>query len=246
MQSKLISVGLASSLICTSVLASISGDKRTILTSGEKVHPIRYQLGQSTLLYFGFKPETVICGNKNYFNIEKIKEGITVQPLASFSTNLTVISGAKRYLFFLMPSGGAKSDGFVDVRWVPSSVAKPVRMVTGQAIKNVREIGKKIKLTADVELTILQEKFIDNGRRRVFELELKNLSRVTISTREIEIVGVVGAKALQSQLTVWEDDEIGSGKSLLGRVIVSRMNRKTLDMVVAFRGSKTKIQVKTN
>ena len=246
MQSKLVSVGLASSLICTSVFASISGDKRTILTSGEKVHPIRYQLGQSTLLYFGFKPETVICGNKNYFNIEKIKEGITVQPLANFSTNLTVVSGNKRYLFFLMPSGGAKSDGFVDVRWVPSSVVKPVRVVTGQAIKNVREIGKRIKLNADVELTVLQEKFIDNGRRRVFELELKNLSKVTISTREIGIVGVVGAKAIQSQLTVWEDEEIGSGKSLLGRVIVSHMSRKALDIVVAFRRSNTKIQVKSN
>lgn len=246
MQSKLISVGLTSSLICTSVLASISGDKRTILTSGEKVHPIRYQLGQSTLLYFGFKPETVICGNKNYFNIEKIKEGITVQPLANFSTNLTVISGTKRYLFFLMPSGGAKSDGLVDVRWVPSSVAKPVRIVTSQASETVREIGRKIKLTADVELRVLQEKVIDSGRKRIFELELKNSSKVTISTREIEIVAVAGANALQSQLTVWETEEVASGKSLLGRVIVSRINRKALDIAVAFRGTNTKIRVKTH
>jgi hypothetical protein len=58
------------------------GNKRTIYTSGDKVFPIYYQLGQSTILYFGVKPEVVICGNKNYFNIEKLKEGITSQPLA--------------------------------------------------------------------------------------------------------------------------------------------------------------------
>jgi hypothetical protein len=99
-------------------MATIPGNKRTIFTSGEKVYPIRYQLGQSTVIDLGSKPEVVICGNKNYFNIEKLKTGITIQPLAQYSTNLTVLSGQKRFLFYLTPAGSLNPDGFVDVKWV--------------------------------------------------------------------------------------------------------------------------------
>ena len=247
MRSKAILVGMALALASVSANAGVSGEKRTILTSGEKVHAVRYQLGQSTLLYFGFKPETVICGNKNYFNIEKIKDGITVQPLSNFSTNLTVINGARKYLFFLTPSGGVRPDGFVDVRWVPPSSAKPVRSVTNRVSETVREIGQKIKLRSDAELTVLQEKTTNGGKRRIFELELKNLSRKAISTREVEVLAVRGITPLESQATVWEEDQVGPRKTLRGRVIASTdAARVLLGLVVGFRGSNTKIQVRSH
>ena len=109
MRSSLFCLVIIGCLAAVSVNAGV-GEKRTILTSGEKVHTIRYQLGQSTVLYFGLKPETVICGNKNYFHIDKIKEGITIQAGSNFSTNLTVLSQGRRYLFYLTPAGGAKPD----------------------------------------------------------------------------------------------------------------------------------------
>jgi hypothetical protein len=245
--SKVPLMGFVLAFASVNAVAGVAGDKRTILTSGEKVHAIRYQLGQSTLLYFGFKPETVICGNKNYFNIEKIKDGITVQPLSNFSTNLTVINGARKYLFFLTPSGGVRPDGFVDVRWVPPSSAKPVRSVTNRVSETAREIGQKIKLRSEAELTVLQEKTMNGGKRRIFELELKNLSAKAISTREVEVVAVKGMTPLESQATVWEEDQVAPRKILRGRVIASTDAVKVLlGLIVGFRGSNTKIQVRSH
>ncbi len=247
MQSKRLLVGLALALSASSAFAGIAGDKRTILTSGEKVYPVRYSLGQSTIFYFGFKPETVICGNKNYFNIEKIKDGITVQPLSNFSTNLTVISGTKRYLFFLTPANGGKPDGFVEVRWVPPSAALPVRSVTNGVSVTAREIGQKVKLRSEAELTVLQEKSMDGGKRKIFELELRNLSQKPISTREVEVVAVHGTTPLSSQVTIWEEEEVEAKKSLKGRVITSADSTKIrLSLIVGFRGSNTKIRVKSH
>jgi hypothetical protein len=65
-------LALMSFFIPILTMAATPGNKRTILTSGDKVYTVHYQLGQSTILYFGEKPETVICGNRNYFQIEKI------------------------------------------------------------------------------------------------------------------------------------------------------------------------------
>lgn len=246
MRSKaLLVVGLALAFFGNGAFAGVAGDKRTILTSGEKVYQIRYQLGQSTIFYFGFKPETVICGNKNYFNIEKIKDGITVQPLSNFSTNLTVISGSKRYLFFLTPANGSRPDGFVEVRWVPPSTALPVRPLASRVSETAREIGQKVKLRSEAELTLMQEKRMDNGKRRIFELELKNLGKKTISTREVEVVAARGSTPIPSQVTVWEEEEVEPKKMLRGRVITSTDGAKfLLSLIVGFRGSSTKIQVK--
>lgn len=246
MQSKFLLVGLTL-VFSSAVFAGMAGDKRTILTSGEKVYPIRYQLGQSTIFYFGFKPETVICGNKNYFNIEKIKDGVTVQPLSNFSTNLTVISGTKRYLFFLTPASGARPDGFVEVRWVPPNTALPVRKVTNGVSVTAREIGQKIKLRSEAELTLLHEKSMDSGKRKIFELELKNLSNKQISTREVEVIAVRGTTPIASQVTVWEEDQVEPKKSLKGRVITSADTTKVLlSLIVGFRGSNTRIQVRNH
>ncbi len=240
-------VGLALAFSSAGAFAGTAGNKRTILTSGEKVYPVRYQLGQSTIFYFGFKPETVICGNKNYFNIEKIKDGITVQPLATFSTNLTVISGKRRYLFFLTPANGASPDGFVEVRWVPPSAALPLRSVTNGVSVTAREIDQKVKLRSEAELTLLQEKSMDGGKRKIFELELRNLSKKPISTREVEVVAVRGTTPLASQVTVWEEEEVEAKKSLKGRVITSTDSAKfLLSLIVGFRGTNTKIQVKSH
>src|SRR5580704_10180928 len=133
-------------LISMLLIAASPGDKRTILTSGEKVHTIHYQLGQSTVLYFGMKPDTVICGNKNYFNIEKIKEGLTIQPLSNFSTNLTVLTQGKRFLFFLTPAKGGDADTFIDVRLGPETETGVVRNGRRKSKGTGRELNQILAL----------------------------------------------------------------------------------------------------
>lgn len=223
--------------------AASPGSKRTILTSGEMVHRIRYQLGQSTVLYFGLRPETVICGNKNYFNIEKIKDGITIQPLSNFSTNLTVMSQGRRYLFFLTPAAG-KPDGFVEVKWIPPGQVRSAKRFASQDAEVVREIGQKTKIAGFVEFSILREKALDKGKRRIFEVELKNGGGKSIPANQFEIVASLAGVPLPRQVVVWEADDLRGDGRLRGRVIVSDHNGKALSLVVGYQGKSTKLVVK--
>lgn len=218
-------------------------DKRTILTSGEKVYPIQYQLGQSTVLYFGLRPETVICGNKNYFNIEKLKEGITIQPLSNFSTNLTVLAQGRRYLFFLTPARG-KPDGFVEVKWVPPGQARSVKALAKTDSEVVRELGQKTKIGNTVEFSILREKVLDKGKRRIFEVELMNLGGKSIPSNQFEVVASLGGVPLARQVVVWEGDDLKEKSNLLGRVIVSEHNGKSLSLIIGYLGKSTKLVIK--
>ncbi len=231
-------------LMCPNLMAGPPGEKRTILTSGEKVYTIKYQLGQSTVLYFGEQPQTVICGNKNYFNIEKIKGGITIQPLSNISTNLTVLSGGRRYLFYLTPSGRRKSDGFVEVRWVPKAATKPVRskVEVDQSYK-VNEIGSHLKLSPSLEFSVLNEKWLDNDGRQIFELRLKNSSRARISTGSIEVIAASKGKPIKKQVLVWEMQKLSKGQVTMGRLIVTEKVNGPMRILVGFKGKTTELVI---
>lgn len=190
-------------------LASI-GEKRTILTSGNKVYTIHYQLGQSTTLYFGSKPETVICGNENYFHISKIREGITIQPVANISTNLTVLTEGKRFLFYLTPSSDDRPDTFIDVHWVPSEDVEPV-----QKGQSVRELRGQIRL-AELQVQLLRE--ITSDRRTILEFSIKNAGAVAIKPSALEI-GAGQVDGSNQGVAVFEKDEIPPGGFVKGRLI---------------------------
>ena len=243
-RSKLVAfVGLLMLISLEASAAVPPSDKRTILTSGEKVYPIHYQLGQSTVLFFGLRPETVICGNKNYFNIEKIKEGITIQPLSNFSTNLTVLAQGRRYLFFLTPASG-KPDGFVEVKWVPPGQTKSVKALAKTDSEVVRELGQKTKIRNTVEFSILREKVLDKGKRRIFEVELANLSGKSIPSKQFEVVASLSGIPLARQVVVWESDDLKEKGKLRGRVIVSEHDGKSLSLVIGYLGRSTKLVIK--
>lgn len=219
------------------------GDKRTILTSGEKVYTIHYRLGQSTVLFFGLRPETVICGNKNYFNIEKIKEGITIQPLSNFSTNLTVLALGRRYLFFLTPAKG-RPDGFVEVKWVPPSQARSVKALAKHDGEVIREIGQKAQIGNAIELSVVREKVMDKGKRRIFEVEMKNLGDHSIPANRFEVVASLAGVPLARQVVVWEGDDLRKKDRLRGRAIISGHDGKPLTLVVGYLGRSTKLLIK--
>ena len=226
----------------TLVLGSSPGDKRTILTSGEKVQTIYYQLGQSTVLYFGMRPDTVICGNKNYFNIEKIKEGLTIQPLSNFATNLTVLTGEKRFLFFLTPTRGSHPDTFVDVRWVPGIESRIVATNT-QTTEVVRALNQKLRLYS-IEVRLKREIHIEQARRSIVEIEIKNLTKGILKTSEIEILAVNGGRPVAHQVSVFEEENLQPQAHTLGRLIITGSDFKNVIFVTSYHGQSAKIQIK--
>lgn len=223
-------------------IAAVPRDKRTILTSGDKVYTIHYQLGQSTVLYFGMKPETVICGNKNYFVIEKIKEGVTIQPLGNFATNLTVMSQGKRFLFYLTPAKGGAFDTFIDVRWIPEQEARNVTGLGAQAKETVRELFSRAYLGA-IEVRLKREIRIDSAKRSILEFEVKNSGKETVKTTGVETVLLKSTQPLSHQVSVFEQDELKPRASVRGRVIVTGSDLKGTALVVSRLGKTAKLQL---
>lgn len=218
---------------------ALPGEKRTILTSGEKVHTVRYQLGQSTILYFGMRPETVICGNKNYFHIDKLKEGLTIQALSNFSTNLTVFSNGKRFLFYLVPAVGQKPDALVDVRWVPEDELK---VLSGSdARQTVKETKQKAKVS-DLDFELQRVITVANSKRTILEFLVKNHKKESVSTSAIVVAVVRGNSEVKKNTLIFEKDEIPPGEAVSGRLIVTGENAKGASIVVGYGGRKAKIQ----
>ena len=220
-----------------------AGDKRSILTSGEKVHTIRYQLGQSTILYFGMKPETVICGNKNYFAIEKIKEGVTIQPLGNFSTNLTVLNRGRRFLFYLTPAKGAAPDTFIDVKWVSPDEMVPLPPPNRKSDQSIKTLSKRIR-AGDVELTLLRE--IRNASTKRSILELKNMSNRFISVADLQILLTSRGKPLLRQTVVFEQDGVSAMAKVKGRMIVTNSDLKGALLMVSRKRGSDQTQVKVS
>lgn len=225
------------------LLAAVPGDKRTILTSGEKVHTIRYQLGQSTILYFGARPETVICGNKNYFAIEKIKEGITIQPLGSFSTNLTVMNRGKRFLFYLTPAKGREADTFIDVRWVPREETVLVPSSKTEMKESVNSLGGRLRVDA-LDLKLLRAIRIESAKRSIVEFELRNVGRRAIRSSDVQLLLMRSGRPVSNQVTVFEQDEISNGSRSVGRLILTGSDLKNAALVMSYLGKSSKIQMK--
>lgn len=222
---------------CSFAEAVIPGNKRTIFTSGEKVYPIRYQLGQSTVIDLGVKPEVVICGNKNYFNIEKLKSAITIQPLSNFSTNLTVLSGQKRFLFYLIPASGQSPDGFVDVKWVSSNDQKTVSTFSKKADSQI-ELNQVIRLSLDIELTIVRVKASSESGRRIFDILVKNNDNKIFALKEINLTAFDGHTVIKNQALVWEKDTVDQKTTIAGRLIITTLKTRDLTMQIKL-GEKT-------
>jgi hypothetical protein len=219
-------------------LAASPGIKRTILTGGGKVHTIHYQLGQSTVLYFGQKPETVICGNNNYFHIEKIKEGLSIQPLSNFSTNLTVLNEHKRFLFFLTPGKSGQVDTFVDVHWVPESEERAV--ASRQSKEVVHDLGQKLRL-GSVEVRLKREIRIGAAKRSILEFEVENRIKMLLKTAEIEVLATKAGRAVAHQVSVFEHDDLLPGQVVTGRLIVTGSDLRGVSFIANYHGESGEI-----
>lgn len=219
--------------------ASTPGDKRTILTSGDKVYPIYYQLGQSAVLYLGLKPETVICGNKNYFNIEKLKEGLTIQPLANISTNLTVLSQDRRYLFYLTPSKNGQIDTFIDVKWIPEAEQRPIAKSGLITKESIRELGQKLNVGV-LEIQLKKMVGLSITKRSIVEFTIKNNSTGVVKTSGIELMVTKANRPVEHQVYAFDSDIIKGHGMIQGRVIVTGVDLGGASLLFSYQGKSTK------
>ena len=98
-----------------------AGVVRTVYVNNEKMEPIYYSLGKSSILRFTERPRKVVVGNKNYFQIEFIGNDVTIQPLGQAHTNVFVYTEYQVYGFLLRPTN-SRYDDLVNVKWKPKNI----------------------------------------------------------------------------------------------------------------------------
>lgn len=70
LNTKGIKMNLLSYLISAMISIANAKEAKIIQLSEHQIYPLMLALGKTTLLRFSEKPQKLIIGNKNYFNIE--------------------------------------------------------------------------------------------------------------------------------------------------------------------------------
>jgi len=238
--------------LCIAILTAVAfafaaapGEKRTILTSGNKVYTVHYQLGQSTVFHLGFRPDTVICGNENYFHIEKLKDGLTVQPLSNISTNLDIKNlgtDGQWGLFFLTPAKDGHVDAFIDVRWVPESEAHEIAHVAANSKESAIDLNQKLTLGV-LNLQLKREITIQSVGRTILEFSIKNNGKDLVRTSEMQVTAIKSNLPLEHQISVFEQDELKPGTTVTGRLIVTGSDLHGASFVLNYASKGAKLQL---
>ena len=117
---------------------SASAIVRTLEVDDKAMHPIWLKKGASSVIRFPEKPERVVVGNKNYFNIEFVGDDLAIQPQLDMITNLFVYGNRRVYGFILKPSPTLAYDDLVKVIWKPCPYQhkKPsINLIAPQGVK---------------------------------------------------------------------------------------------------------------
>ncbi|MBY0385365.1 hypothetical protein K2X05_09420 [bacterium] len=90
-------------------------DIKTVNLSENEIYPLKLVLGKTTLLRFSEKPQKIIFGNKNYFNIENSEKDVALQPLSRVSTNMFVYTEKQTFGFDVSVCESCYGDDFIKV-----------------------------------------------------------------------------------------------------------------------------------
>ena len=184
---------------------TLAGKVRSLQATDNEMVTIHLKMGRSTVIRFREKPQKVVAGNQNYFNIEFIGKDVTIQPQAMVISNLFVY-GKDRVYGFILKVGNSEYDDLVKVRWESSplnfSFKKP------KPASNNIHLALKGKLLLKVEKI---KKLNQNQQLYLMEVLLKNIfsQKIKVSLLKIFLTDRKG-KRLESQ-SLFLDKNIQQG-----------------------------------
>ncbi|MBY0386309.1 hypothetical protein K2X05_14220 [bacterium] len=90
-------------------------DIKTVNLREHEIYPLKLVLGKTTLLRFSEKPQKIIFGNKNYFNIENSDRDVAIQPLSQVATNMFVYTEKQTFGFDVSVCDQCLGDDFIKI-----------------------------------------------------------------------------------------------------------------------------------
>lgn len=208
------------------LIATASAKEAKIVSLDEhQIYPLMLALGKTTLLRFPEKPQRLIIGNKNYFNIESNDTDIALQPLAKVETNLFVYTSDQTFSFNLKVCENCSSDDFVKVQKKIIEVALP-REAQKPRFKEMSL--NVIQSFNDFELKITTIKTQD--RTLLIDYILTPKNKVIIKVEDLKL----GAQGLNSQ-SVFQALENGNYH---GRTYIPNKPKNNFSMTAVYKNQK--------
>ncbi|MCB0308574.1 MAG: hypothetical protein KDD48_04325 [Bdellovibrionales bacterium] len=214
-------------LLLYSIQFSQAGHVRTITLDGRNMKTVYLSLGQSTIVRFPEKPNKVIVGNTNFFNVEFVETDVAIQPKGITNSNLFVYGQERTYGLLLKVKSGRHYDDLVHVRWKESKLT--------QSSKD-KSLGNKINVGDQLWVQLHQLTYIRHHDLYVLHLSVKNVTRRRIRTKDIEASLTRRKKDLPFQPQwIWDKKSIGKGKNVSGRFSFQLKRKEAFTLHLSFK-----------
>lgn len=239
---------------------SWAGQIRSLEINDSRMKPIYLKMGQSTVLRFNERPQKVVIGNQNYFNIEFIGNDVTLQPQELVTTNLFVYGKYHTYGFILKTSHGQRYDDLVKVRWKSETKAmRPHGMNRSQGggFKSYTSeshsgdfpvsLGPKVRWKWGIEAQMIRVIRLRPGLRSslyLMDVAINNISNQSIKTLKIQVALTRKKSRFRRFDYVFESDEIPVNGSRRCRVVFHLNQMAPFTLHLKYRGKIKKIIIK--
>lgn len=222
-------------LILIFSISTFAGKVRTLPASSKEMSPVYLKTGRSTILRFSSIPKKVIIGNQNYFNVEFIDSDVTLQPLASTTSNMFVYGDGFTYGFILNVNQTSDYDDLVFVK------SKAV-------IDTVSEAPKKAATMKDLRFTIVQQKkskidlqggvfkWSDTLKSYYTDVFLSHKIQASTQTEKINIQLFNGSQEISFTKPVFEKDKVTENEKARVRLFAKVSSKMKLKVKVQIEG----------
>lgn len=216
-----------------------AGVVRTVYANNEKMEPIYYSLGKSSILRFTERPKKVVVGNKNYFQIEFIGNDVTIQPLGQAHTNVFVYTEYQVYGFLLRPTN-SRYDDLVNVRWKSKNILFKNKEKPKQTKPLFRPIKLKMKGHLDINVTGVSQSQINNDLYFV-DIVIKNTGKKNLLTKDIQIFATRNNKKLSNQNAVFKSENLKMNDSVIVRMFIGLKQKRGFTLNTQLNKKKAKV-----
>ena len=200
---------------------------------------INLKMGQSTVLRFREKPKKVVVGNQNYFNIEFIDNDITVQPLGLVTSNLFVYGEFHTFGLILKVGNSSNYDDLVNVRWKSLEAPLPQKPKK-KSQNNEKSVNIAFKIGSELRVKVNSMKYDSVKSLYLMDLEIENLSKQTLDTKDIRFNLTRSKKALSNQKYVFEKNELAPNAKCRVRFILKLEKKSGFTLNASLKENKGK------
>lgn len=200
-------------------------DIKTVNLSENEIYPLKLVLGKTTLLRFSEKPQKIIFGNKNYFNIENADRDVALQPLSRVSTNMFVYTEKQTFGFDVTVCESCRGDDFIKVF---SKTEKPKEIYQTAEVDEFKERSfRKEVLIKDLKLTFQKVK----SKSDLVLIDFFVTAKKPTESKNIKIS--INGKDPPRMDVVFESATIGKEK-VKARIAIYQNPRRSFDLSIQY------------